>query len=252
MSDQNLTQADLKEKKDNFMRFLMGYKFALSKINTTLDILKQEFQYIHDYNPIENVSSRIKSPDSIMKKAQKKGCDLNILSIKDQIRDIAGLRITCSFESDIYEIRDLLVNRKDIVIIEEKDYIKAPKGNGYRSLHLIISVPIYMSDREEHVFVEVQIRTIAMDFWASLEHKIYYKYHKEIPERIRIELSEAATVANQLDLKMEALHTEMNEIKASISADEDLEELQLENERFHLPFPFLNSLFNERLNSDNN
>src|SRR5699024_7584641 len=137
-----------------------------------------------DYNPIEHIKSRVKSPESILKKVKKRKIPLNIPSIQENIFDIAGLRINCSFVEDIYRVADMLVQQKDITLIETKDYIKSPKPNGYKSLHLIIQIPIFMSDRVEHVYAEVQIRTIAMDFWASLEHKIYYKYNKAIPENL--------------------------------------------------------------------
>lgn len=199
--------------KEDLVRFMMSYKFALDEVNTKIGILKQEFQYIHDYNPIEHVTSRIKSPESILKKVQKKGIEFSLDSIKQNIRDIVGIRITCSFISDIYEISNMLKNQRDITLIECKDYIKNPKPNGYQSLHLIIQIPVFMSDREEQVPVEVQIRTIAMDFWASLEHKIYYKFNKDIPQKMKDELRDAAISATELDKKMEHIHKEMNKIK---------------------------------------
>ncbi len=133
----------------------------------------------------------------------------------------------------------MLQNQKDIKVIECKDYIKNPKPNGYQSLHLILEVPIFMTDREEQVCVEVQIRTIAMDFWASLEHKIYYKYNKEVPQRLINELKEAAESAAQLDQKMEKIHKEMNEMKELLNSEDDIHELVINNERFHLPFDLL-------------
>lgn len=231
-----------KEVKDKLMRFLISYKFALEQMKIKIDILKSEYRHIYDYNPIEHVTSRVKTPDSIMKKAASKGYALTLESIRANIKDIAGLRITCSFESDIYVLYDMLKKHRDIKIVEIKDYIKRPKGNGYRSLHLIISVPIFMSDREENVLVEVQIRTIAMDFWASLEHKIYYKYDKDIPGHIKQELRDAATAAHLLDQKMEALHEEVNEIKAKEEDEEDFEVLEIDEERFRLPVTFLKRL----------
>ncbi|MGE8203271.1 GTP pyrophosphokinase [Heyndrickxia sp. NPDC080065] len=225
--------------KTDLIRFMMSYKFALAEMNTKIDILKQEFQYIHDYNPIEHVNSRIKSPASILKKVQRKGYDFSLSSIKENIRDIAGIRITCSFISDIYEISNMLQKQRDIKVIECKDYIKNPKPNGYRSLHLITQIPIFMSDREDYINVEIQIRTIAMDFWASLEHKIYYKYNKEVPQKTLDELKEAADSATQLDMKMENIHKEMNKLKENASIQEDMQELFINNERFHLPNDFL-------------
>lgn len=235
---------ELKNKKQELMRFLMQYKFAINEMMTKVNILKQEFTYIHEYNPIEHVSHRVKSPKSILNKVQKKGIKSTPNHIKEHIHDIAGIRITCSFESDIYIIRDMLQQQDDITLLSEKDYIKSPKPNGYRSLHLVLSVPIFMSDRTEDVCVEVQIRTIAMDFWASLEHKIYYKFNKQVPARLKEELTEAAEAAHKLDKKMETLHREMADIKAEYE-EESLEELNIDKERFQLPIEFLNTLLND-------
>ncbi|MBD8067637.1 GTP pyrophosphokinase family protein [Bacillus sp. PS06] len=226
---------------------MMAYKFALDEVNTKIDILKQEFEFIHDYSPIEHVSSRLKTPESILKKVQKKGYGLSLPSIKENVRDIAGIRINCSFISDIYEIKNMLEKQKDIKVIECKDYIKNPKPNGYRSLHLIIEIPIFMSDREEQIYVEIQIRTIAMDFWASLEHKIYYKYNKEIPKSMKDELKEAAESAALLDIKMEKIHKEMNTLKAELGNEESFGELLIDNMKLNLPSMFLN-LNTDKLN----
>lgn len=227
--------------KKDLIRFMMSYKFASNEVNTKIDILKQEFEYIHDYNPIEHVKSRVKSPESIFNKIQRKGYELSLHSIKENIRDIAGIRITCSFISDIYEISNMLQKQKDIKVIECKDYIKNPKPNGYQSLHLIIQIPIFMSDRVDHVYVEIQIRTIAMDFWASLEHKIYYKYNKEVPQNIKDDLKDAAISASQLDKKMESIQKEMKKIKEQIDIEEAGKELVIDNDRFLIPKEFLKS-----------
>ncbi len=228
----------LKSLKTELTRFMMSYKFALDELNTKIDILKQEFQYIHDYNPIEHVTSRIKSPESILKKAYRKGHGLTLASIRSKIHDIAGIRITCSFISDIYEIKAMLASQKDVNVLKVKDYIKNPKPNGYQSLHLIVEVPIFMSDRELLVPVEIQIRTIAMDFWASLEHKIYYKFNKAVPQHLIDELKRAADTVAQLDRKMESIQKEMHEIKEA-AHDDELQELIINNERFYLPQAFL-------------
>nr|WP_309100034.1 GTP pyrophosphokinase family protein [Fredinandcohnia onubensis] len=224
-----------KDMKVELIRFMMSYKFALEEMMTKINILKQEFKYIHDYNPIEHVSSRLKSPESILNKIQRKGYDYSFESITENIRDIAGIRITCAYISDIYKISEMLQKQKDVTLIECKDYIKNPKPNGYQSLHLIVQIPIFMSDREEHIFVEIQIRTIAMDFWASLEHKIYYKYNKEIPQHMKDELKEAAITAAQLDKKMEKLQREMNKLKESTKT----EELYTLDDKILLPYDFL-------------
>lgn len=205
----------LKRIKNDLKRFIMVYKFAIDEVNTKLNILKEEFQYIHEYNPIEHISSRVKSPESILKKVKRKNCELSLDAIKENIKDIAGIRITCSFISDIYKVSEMIKKQKDITVIECKDYIQNTKPNGYQSLHLIIKIPVFMTDRVEHTYVEIQIRTIAMDFWASLEHKIYYKFNKEIPERLTRELKEAAISAMELDKKMERLHEEVKLIKST-------------------------------------
>jgi len=231
---QGIDLKELKSIKVELTRFMMAYKFALDEMNTKINILKDEFNYIHDYNPIEHVKSRLKSPESILKKVYRKGHDFTLQSIKENVRDIAGIRITCSFSSDIYELYTMIANQKDIRVVETKDYIKNPKPNGYQSLHLILEIPIFMSDRKELTYVEVQIRTIAMDFWASLEHKMYYKYNKEIPKHMLTELKDAATMATQLDRKMEQLHREISEIK---KADEEQEKhLQIDKGKFDIPF----------------
>ncbi|WP_246110882.1 GTP pyrophosphokinase [Sporosarcina luteola] len=212
---------------------MMGYKFAIDEVNTKLNILKEEFQYIHEYNPIEHISSRVKTPESILKKLKRKNCELSLDSIKENIKDIAGIRITCSFISDVYKVSEMIKNQKDITVIECKDYIKNAKPNGYQSLHLIIKIPVFMTDRVEHTYVEIQIRTIAMDFWASLEHKIYYKFNKEIPKRLTTELKEAAMSAMELDKKMERLHEEVKMIKSTENSTEHLMDYSI-NEKLSL------------------
>ena len=199
--------------KKEITRFMLAYKFALEEVGTKIKILEQEFQLIHEYKLMEHITTRLKSPESIIRKARRKNLELSLPSIKENMQDIAGIRINCSFNTDIYKLSEMIQKQKDIEVVECKDYIKNPKPNGYRSLHLILKIPVFMSDRVEHVFVEVQIRTIAMDFWASLEHKIFYKYNKSVPEHITRELKEAAESANELDRKMEGLHREIQEIK---------------------------------------
>lgn len=194
-------------------RFLLSYRFGLEEVMTKINILRQDFQYIHEYNPIEHVKSRVKSSESILKKINRKNLEISIPSIKENIRDIAGIRIVCSFISDIYTISEMIQNQKDLKIVECKDYIKNPKPNGYQSLHLILQIPVFMSDGVEEVYVEVQIRTIGMDFWASLEHKIFYKYNRDIPQKLIDELREAAVTTSQLEKRMEILNQEIEKIK---------------------------------------
>lgn len=207
----------LLEVRDDVARFLMSYKFAIETVMARVNVLNEEFRYVHDYNPIEHVSSRLKTPSSILKKTRRRGCELSLQSIRKNILDIAGIRITCSFISDVHSIRDMLVGHEDMVIREVKDYVDVPKANGYRSLHLIVEAPVHMSDRSTQVPVEIQIRTIAMDFWASLEHKIYYKYAQDVPQNLLDELKEAAETANRLDVTMERLHDEVRELGERVS-----------------------------------
>lgn len=217
-------------------RFLMMYKFALHEVETKIEILQEEFQLLHDYNPIEHTKSRLKSPESIMKKLYRKGGIRSLEDIRHTIHDIAGIRITCSFISDIYRISRMLQAQKDLKIISIKDYIKNPKPNGYKSLHMLVEVPVFMSDREELVCVEIQIRTIAMDFWASLEHKIFYKYNESVPDRLLADLKTAADTAYELDTKMEQLHHEMEEIKlAHQHAGEGEFQLLFDNQKLKIP-----------------
>lgn len=243
----DITQERIKELKVEFTRFRMAYKFALDEMTTKLNILNEEFSYIHDYNPIEHISTRLKSPDSLIKKVLKKNIPLSFDQIKDNIRDIAGIRITCSFRSDIYQISEMIQSQRDIEVIDIKDYITNPKPNGYRSLHLILKIPVFMSDREESVYVEVQIRTIAMDFWASLEHKIYYKYNQEVPEELLTELKEAAKTASDLDKKMEDLHKKVAVIKQE---KDDLIGDEMVNMIKQVSFPQMSNMLNGLLTED--
>lgn len=222
-------------------RFFLVYKFALQEIETKITILQEEFKLIHEYNPIEHLSTRVKSPKSILLKVKKKNLEPSIEAIREDIRDIAGVRITCSFVEDIYKVSAMLQAQNDIEVVDVKDYIAYPKGNGYQSLHLIIKIPIFMSDHMEKVYVEIQIRTIAMDFWASLEHKIYYKYNKEVPEHIRFELKEAAIQVAELDRKMERLNKEINILKANETESSILETTpiaHLAQYIYQLPFDY--------------
>ncbi|MBW7475846.1 GTP pyrophosphokinase family protein [Paenibacillus oenotherae] len=229
-----------KNMKREIIRFLMQYKFALQELETKVDILKEEFHLVHDYNPIEHTKSRLKSPESILKKLMRKGDDLSLESIKYKIRDIAGLRITCSFLSDIYLISEMLSKQCDLTVLEVKDYIKNPKPNGYQSLHLLVEVPVFMSDRQEQVCVEIQIRTIAMDFWASLEHKIFYKYNQEVPAQLLQELKEAADSAAALDKQMERLHNQVEAIKEErmLNDEEEITKLFAQDQQFTIPKVF--------------
>lgn len=201
---------ELRELRDEFQRFLLDYQFGLREVETKLGILRDEFQLTHDYNPIEHVSSRVKSADSLIDKVMRKGISGDFDSLRANITDIAGVRVTTSFASDAYRLFDLLTQQDDISVREVKDYIAQPKPNGYKSLHVIVEVPVFLSSGRVDVAVEVQFRTIAMDFWASLEHKIYYKYEGAVPDGLLAELKDAADTAAELDARMQRLHGELH------------------------------------------
>lgn len=188
---------------------ILLYDAALKEISTKLEILNNEFKLAHQYNPIEHITSRIKSPQSIAKKLRHNGKELTVENIVKYINDVAGIRIICSFTSDIYRIADLISNQSDIKVLKIKDYIMCPKDNGYTSYHMIISIPVFLSSKVVDTKVEIQIRTIAMDFWASLEHKIYYKFEGNAPEHIRNELQECSKIVAYLDQKMLSLNEEI-------------------------------------------
>lgn len=202
-------------------RFGMAYKFALEEISTKVKILQEEFRLVHEYNPIEHINTRVKSAESLIRKVNRKNIPLSLDVIQEEIKDIAGIRIVCSFESDIFRIAEMIQSQLDVWVVEVKDYIRNPKPNGYKSLHMILQIPVFMSDRVVDVYVEMQIRTIAMEFWASLEHKIYYKYDKEIPEHLTRQLKEAADTVADLDRKMENINHEINILKEQDNDDYD-------------------------------
>ena len=194
-------------------RTLLLYDAALKEINTKLEILNNEFKMAHQYNPIEHITSRIKSMPSIAKKMRHNNRELTIENVVRYINDIAGIRIICTFTSDIYRIADLIAKQSDIKVLKVKDYIQNPKSNGYMSYHMIVSVPIFLSNDVIDTKVEIQIRTIAMDFWASLEHKIYYKFEGNAPDHIRRELKECADLVAFLDRKMLSINDEIQTYK---------------------------------------
>nr|WP_151200852.1 GTP pyrophosphokinase family protein [Microterricola viridarii] len=206
---------ELSRVRHQFEGMMLQYKFGIDEIMTKLNILREEFSHRDDYSPIEHVSSRLKSPESILAKAVRKGLEPTIEQIAAEVHDIAGVRVTCSFISDAYRVYDMLAAQNDIKVLQVRDYIAAPKENGYQSLHMLIEVPVFLSERVHPVKVEVQIRTIAMDFWASLEHKIYYKYEGQVPETLLAELRDAAATANRLDVTMERLHDDVKALGSS-------------------------------------
>ena len=192
------------------------YGAALKQLETKIEVINNEFKTLHKYNPIEHVTSRIKSKESINKKLQKKGLELTQENLVKTINDIAGIRIICSFIPDIYKIVEMIENMQDITILKKKDYVTTPKESGYSSYHLIVSVPVSLSMGTINVKVEIQITTMAMYFWSSLEHKIRYKYDKQIPKGIRKELKECAKMTQKLDKRMSHLGRNLMEEEKQI------------------------------------
>ncbi len=204
---------------DSWTEVTLIYNAALKQMETKMEILNEEFKHVHQYNPIEHIKARIKTPESIVKKLRRNGYESTIENMVTQINDIAGIRIICSFTSDIYRIVDMISEQKDIQVLGVKDYITYPKASGYKSYHMIVTVPVYLSDRIVDTKVEIQIRTVAMDFWASLEHKIHYKFEGDAPEHIKNELVECAKLVADLDGRMLSLN---DEILAISRAKEEL------------------------------
>ena len=193
------------EQASGFMELMMQYRCALMEVETKLNVLNAEFTMKNNRNPFESIKSRIKTPNSILEKLRRKGFEISVKGIEENLADVAGIRVICSFPDDIYATAKMLTDQDDIRVIQVKDYIINPKPNGYRSLHLILEVPIFLSNEKKNMKVEVQFRTIAMDFWASLEHKLKYKKNIENAEEISKELQRCAEASSQLDLRMQAL-----------------------------------------------
>ncbi len=185
------------------------YSAALKMVETKMQIMNDEFRMVHRYNPIEHIKARIKSPESIVKKLRRHGLESTISNMVRHVNDIAGIRIICSFSSDIFPIAERIRGQKDITVLHTKDYITYPKASGYKSYHMIVTVPVYLTDRVVDTKVEIQIRTVAMDFWASLEHKIHYKFEGGAPESIKEELVECARMVSDLDARMRSLNEEI-------------------------------------------
>lgn len=216
---------ELRNTSEEWERMQLIYDAGLREINTKLETLNNEFKIKHQYNPIEHMTSRMKSPESIAKKLRHSGRDITVENIVRYINDVAGIRVICSFTSDIYRIAKMISEQSDVTVLKIKDYIKNPKPNGYKSYHMIVSVPVFLADTMVNTKVEIQIRTIAMDFWASLEHKMYYKFEGNAPENIRRELKECADLVAFLDQKMLAIN---EEIKRYSGEEEDEKEFDLE------------------------
>lgn len=197
---------------DKWKEVILVYNSALKEIGTKLEILNDEFQHVHKYNPIEHIKSRIKSSESIVKKLKKHGLESTIENMVEYVNDIAGIRVICSFTSDIYRVAEMLERQSDIKVLCIKDYIANPKPSGYKSYHMLVTIPIFLSNRVVDAKVEIQLRTVAMDFWASLEHKIYYKFEGKAPDHIKMSLIECANMVSALDDEMMQLNTEIQRL----------------------------------------
>lgn len=207
------TIENIEEFKDVFKEFqglMMHYECAMLEVKTKLDVLNAELAIRDSHNPFETIKTRIKKPMSIIEKLKRDGKEITIENIQNNLNDVAGIRVICSFPDDIYKLADYLVAQDDITVIARKDYIANPKPNGYRSLHLIVEVPIFLTDEKKMMRVEVQFRTIAMDFWASLEHKLKYKKEIENAENISNELYYCAELINQLDGRMQQIREKID------------------------------------------
>lgn len=210
---------------DQWKSIMFLYNSALKEINTKMEILNNEFVHIYNYNPIEHIKSRVKTPESIVKKLKRNGYDVTIDNMTEKLSDIAGIRIICSFIADIYQIAEMISRQNDVTVLYVKDYIKNPKPNGYKSYHMVVTIPIYLSGGPVETKVEIQIRTVAMDFWASLEHKIYYKFEGHAPAYLEQELKACADVVDMLDAKMFSLNQAIQEL----SEEQKLEQQEYEN-----------------------
>lgn len=197
---------DLESVSADVTRLLMEYQFGIDELTTKISILHEEFTHLHHSSPIEHVDARLKSVRSIVEKVRRRGVEMTVDAIRQEITDIAGVRVTCGFTSDVYAVFRMIAGQPDVRVLKVKDYIAEPKPNGYRSLHALVEVPVHLSDRVVPIVIELQLRTVAMDFWAALEHKIYYKYDQHVPADIVEELTAAAAASADLDARMERLH----------------------------------------------
>ena len=205
-SEPTLTPAEFQKMVDDFFSVQCRYQAAIREIQTKLENLDDEFQMKHRRNPIHHMQSRMKTIRSMMEKLERKNLQQSIVSAVDNLTDIAGIRVICSYLQDVYTVANLLTGQDDVQVVKVRDYIQHPKSNGYRSLHLVVEVPVYLSEGRLTVPVEVQIRTIAMDFWASLEHSLRYKAQDQVPQSISDELLQTATDIAALDQRMQAIH----------------------------------------------
>ena len=207
--------AEFLEQAEQIQGLLLYYSFAIKEVRTKLEILNEELAFKTKRNPIESIESRVKKPASIIEKLRRRNFPVSVESVFENLHDVAGVRVICSFIDDIYDVAEMFLSQDDITLIEKKDYIQNPKSNGYRSLHLIIEVPVFLSDRTLNMKVEVQIRTMAMDFWAALEHQANYKKGIDGIDSLVVELTDCANIINQTDRRMQEIYHKIQKVKGS-------------------------------------
>ena len=207
--------AEFLEQAEQIQGLLLYYSYAIKEVRTKLEILNEELAFKTKRNPIESIESRVKKPASIIEKLRRRNFPVSVESVFENLHDVAGVRVICSFIDDIYDVAEMFLSQDDITLIEKKDYIQNPKSNGYRSLHLIIEVPIFLSDRTLNMKVEVQIRTMAMDFWAALEHQANYKKGIDGIDSLVVELTDCANIINQTDRRMQEIYHKIQKVKGS-------------------------------------
>lgn len=205
------------QRSEGFIRLMTYYRCAMMEIETKFKVLNEHYSLEFDRNPIQTVKTRLKSPISIRKKLSRLGAQMTVSDIEHVLHDVAGVRVVCSFVEDVYSLADALLSQDDVTLVEKKDYIQKPKANGYRSLHLIVSIPIFLSNEKREMRVEIQLRTIAMDIWASLEHQMNYKSETQVPEALSAALYECAELAAGLDEKMNAIHKSIRRLSKNNS-----------------------------------
>lgn len=203
-----LKESGMAETALEFQRLMAYYRCAMMEIETKFKVLNEEFSLRYDRNPINSIKSRLKKLTSIIEKMERKNFPMSVSAIEENLNDIAGIRVVCSFTEDVYGLANALLKQDDIILLQKKDYIANPKENGYRSLHLIVSVPIFLENEKRLMKVEIQLRTIAMDCWASLEHQLRYKKEKDFTREMEQELYECAKMSTELDARMDRLRKE--------------------------------------------
>lgn len=204
MSDEEI-KAWMKDRTSTFQKIMTYYRCALMEIETKFNVLDAEYSLQYDRNPVSSIHTRLKSPKSILEKLNRRGLPVSLESIEQNLNDVAGVRVICAFPEDVYTLAQVLLSQDDITLVEWKDYIKKPKPSGYRSLHLIVSVPIFLANQKKPMNVEIQLRTIAMDCWASLEHQLRYKKERSFTDQMNEDLKLCAKLSAELDLRMDAL-----------------------------------------------